>query len=284
MSADIDFQATNNLINQMDIPSAPAVLLELHEVMQKDTPEINDIAEVIAKDVGLSALVLRTLNSPFFGMKVEVRSIKQATMLLGLANITNIVAGLALRRAMEESNDPSPPDFWDSPMNVALVAAQLSKRFNIATSDEAYLMGLFLNCGEALVLQKFPDSRDIKREAFDNGVIQVALEDERYRTNHAIIGYFISKRWRLPEHISCIILWHHDATNFLDGQKKENPQKKDLMAICKLAEYIDARFWGRQDDPEWNSCQDAVMLALGISDYELAEVLEEMHDILINAD
>ena len=281
MTETLDFAETEKILDDVKIPSAPTVLMEVHEILQRDEPEIADIAEVISKDLGMSALVMRTLNSPFFGLRRKIDSIQQATTLLGLNNIGNIVAGLALRRAMEESDGPNPDNFWDSPMNVALVSAQLAKRLGGVAADEAYLLGLFMNCGEAILISRFPESRELKKQAYYDGVVQTRLEDEKLNTNHAIVGFLMARKWGINSSITDIILRHHEAIEFLNDNQI-NPFRKRLIAIIKCAEYIDNRFWGRSQYAEWNEISSAILSYLELQSDDFDDILEDMQDLLMN--
>ncbi len=107
MEQALDFDKTQQLLKEITIPPAPAAFIKLHEIMQQDDPGIDQVSDAIAIDPGLSSIVLKTVNSAFFGLRGKVETLRQATILLGLMNIGNIVAGLALRRAMEESDGPT---------------------------------------------------------------------------------------------------------------------------------------------------------------------------------
>lgn len=118
------------MLGNVKIPSAPSVLLELHEIMQEDEPEFARVADVIECDIGISALVLKTVNSSLFGLRNKATSIRQATALLGL----------------------------------------------------------FQNAGDVLMMHRFPDYGPFLSNMRANDGDQAALEDERFSTNHAVVG------------------------------------------------------------------------------------------------
>jgi hypothetical protein len=76
------------------IPSRPQVLVQLENELTKDDPDPRVIARLISGDVGLSAAVLKTVNSPFFGLSRRISSVAQAVSLLGMRSATQIVTGL----------------------------------------------------------------------------------------------------------------------------------------------------------------------------------------------
>jgi HD-like signal output (HDOD) protein len=254
--------------------------MDLHELMQQDEPDIEAVASTISRDPGLSALVLKTLNSPFFGLRSHVTSIRQATVLLGLLNVGNIVAGLALRRAMEDAGGPAPEHYWDSPMNVGMVAAKLAQRLPGVLPDEAYMLGLFHNVGMPLMMQRFEDYRAFLVGPDCDAASIILCEEERYQTNHAVIGYYVSRGWALPEHIGDLILRHHDVTDVLGEGDGSFSVKGGLLVALKMAEHIDRRFWGRKDDAEWEAVGAEVLAYAGLSATDFEDLVEDMIELL----
>lgn len=279
MTAPLSYEATSEILGSIRIPAAPAAFMELHELMQHDEPEMGAVADTIGKDVGLAALVLKTVNSPFFGLRTQVTSIRQATGLLGLLNIGNIVAGLALRRAMEESGGPSPEHYWESPANIGMAAARLAQRFRGVPPDEAYLLGLFHNVGVPLMMQRFDNYLAVLGASPCHGPGLIACEDAHFKTNHAVVGYYVCRSWGLPAHIGELILRHHEVDEVF-AQEGGAPTRTGLMlAILKMAEHIDQCYWGRPD-PEWEACGEAVLGYVGISTTDFADIVDDLVELL----
>jgi EAL and modified HD-GYP domain-containing signal transduction protein len=62
-------------------------LLQVVAALNAPEAELSDVESIIARDVALSFRLLRYVNSAFFGLRGEVRSIGQALALLGLENL-----------------------------------------------------------------------------------------------------------------------------------------------------------------------------------------------------
>ena len=65
------------------IPTKPEILEKVQTLAQ--TPNVDPalVGQCVATDVGLSATILKTLNSPFYGMARKITDVTQATILLG---------------------------------------------------------------------------------------------------------------------------------------------------------------------------------------------------------
>jgi len=73
------------------VPALPETVQQVENVYQDENSTLDDMQKVIEKDPLLTADILRLLNSPMYGMKSSVTSIKQAIGLLGKDTIRMFV-------------------------------------------------------------------------------------------------------------------------------------------------------------------------------------------------
>ena len=66
-----------------NLPVISGSIASLMSLIQSDAVNISQIADVIKRDVGLSAAILRITNSSAFGLLRKITSIDQAVVLLG---------------------------------------------------------------------------------------------------------------------------------------------------------------------------------------------------------
>jgi EAL and modified HD-GYP domain-containing signal transduction protein len=141
-----------------------------------------EIATMLSEDVSLSYKLLKLINSPFFGLSHEVRSIKQAVVLLGrkalqawvsmlaLAGINSRspeLTRIALTRAKmcevlaQKAAQPSPDSYFtvgmfsaldilmDRPLTALIRPLPLNEAVKTAALDRAGDMGAALDCALA---------------------------------------------------------------------------------------------------------------------------------------
>lgn len=77
--------------------------------------------QCIASDVGLSAVILKTLNSSFYGMSRTITDITQATILLGISSVLSLFAANKIKSAIQGESCISLERFWDTEYDVAHV-------------------------------------------------------------------------------------------------------------------------------------------------------------------
>jgi HD-like signal output (HDOD) protein len=117
---DIDSEKAEDITKSFLIPPQPVILQQLQLEQAKEYPCPTAFADVIIKDVGLSASVLKTVNSPLFGLNRTITDIKQSVMMLGTDNINTLATFFQLRNSFPESKSSiSLEKFWDLAMETA---------------------------------------------------------------------------------------------------------------------------------------------------------------------
>lgn len=238
MSAVAEEQNIQTQLNGVDIPPCPAVLVELDAELRKAEPDQREIALLIAKDPALAGHVMRIANSPAFSTGRQFNSIMQAINILGTRQLFNLVVSQLLKMALAGDPEVAMDRFWESSALIARISAELARSLRCARPDVAYTFGLFHDCGIPLLMKRFANTKEVLAQAnADSERCFTAVEDELLGTNHAVVGYFLARRWRLPEFIVQGIRYHHDFS-VLRADSPVSDESRALIAICVLAEHI----------------------------------------------
>lgn len=266
------------------IPPQPQIMVDLYMEMVESHMELDRIAAIIAKDVGMSGNVLKVVNSPFFGMRNTITSIAQALKLLGISNIINIVNSLSIRSNLSDAALADMTSFWDNAIDVAAASAAISRTLGIASPDEAYTLGLFHNTGIPLLMEKFAGYPDVLKNSYADPKKRLTdIENDSIGSNHAVVGYYVAKAWKLPKYLCEAIADHHKTEQFFCEEQGCDSQKKNLLAILKLAETTckTHRTLGQSaNDYEFQRIKAGILLYLGISEYDFDDLQAEIIDMI----
>ena len=272
------FELTTEQIQQallgISVPPQPQIMVDLQMEQYMPEPDLGAIAKLISQDPGLSGALLKIVNSPYFGLTNRIVSIKQAVNLLGCNTVINLINAQSIKGEMSDDTIVTLNRFWDTAQDVAMTCLTLAKRTGSQTVDEAYALGLFHDCGVPLMLKRFPNYMSVLEQAYAHAGPDcrvVDTENNAFHTNHAVVGYYTAKSWRLPEHVTDAIANHHNALAIFSDETSRNPQLKNLLAILKMAEHICSsyRVLGNQPvDHEWNAIGHLVLDYVGLSDYD----------------
>ncbi|MGY2095676.1 HDOD domain-containing protein [Pseudomonas simiae] len=256
------------------MPPQPQIMVDLQMEQYMPDPDLEVIARLISQDPGLSGALLKIVNSSYFGLSNKIASIQRAVNLLGSRSIINLINALSIKGEMSDDTIVTLNRFWDTAQDVAMTCLTLAKRTGAQAVDEAYALGLFHDCGVPLMLKRFPSYMSVLEQAYANAGPDsrvVDTENNAFNTNHAVVGYYTAKSWRLPEHVTDAIANHHNALAVFSDESSRNSQLKNLLAILKMAEHICSsyRVLGNQAvDHEWNAIGHLVLDYVGLSDYD----------------
>ncbi|MBI3526662.1 MAG: HDOD domain-containing protein [Betaproteobacteria bacterium] len=271
---EIDREA-DKIVREIGIPPCPAILTKLLKEMREDEPDYNKASKLISTDVGLSAAMLKTVNSPFFGLRTKATSVNQALQLMGLRNTVEIVTGLLLRQVFPVGDNAAMDGFWQASSGIAEVTAQLARPLGITNRDEAYTFALFRDCGIPLMIGQFSGYANfMKVSHLDSGRAITADEIDEFGVDHASLGARLAQSWLLPEETCLAIQNHHDYPLLQGGSVADGICT--LVALVLAAEWIYTRHNIGPKCREWSQGGGFALDVLGISEEELMAKAEKI--------
>jgi HD-like signal output (HDOD) protein len=272
------------IIMELGIPPCPAILLELAEEARKDEPDLHRIEKLISADVALSASLIKTVNSPFYGLRTKVNSIMQAIHMLGLSRLSLMVMGMVLRDSFIGINRVEMARFWDTSSKVAIISAYIASRLPYICyehmrrqieKDEAYTYGLFQDCGIPIMLNYHPAYKEtlgIANQTPDKKFTEI--EDVTYVNNHTTIGYMLAKSWGLPEMMYQAIRHHHEHAALTENKDFLSTESRDFIALALLAERAIQIITGLSQTHEWQKGGHWVMAHFGLSEADFNSIIK----------
>ena len=127
----------SEILSQIDtLPPMPAVAVQLLEAAQDSDVNLGQVAALIERDPAMTANLLRACNSPFYGLRREVTSIRQATSLMGLKKVVQIAITVLASRYLTPSPEGyalGPGELWKSSVAAGIAAELLAKESNYAS-------------------------------------------------------------------------------------------------------------------------------------------------------
>ncbi len=275
MKKTITNEEMEKLLASIKIPPRPAVIEEINREKNKEYPNLKTIGQIITKDMALTAAMLKTANSSFFGLRTKVETAQSAVSTLGVNTTLGIVTGIALKNAIGGDHKDL-ERFWARADKVANIASFLSGKVPGVPKDMAYMYGLFRDCGIPIMMHKFPEySKTLMKINMESILKFTLIEDESHATNHATIGYLLARSWSLPNSICQAVLNHHEIS-VLHSNEELSAEARGLIAVIRFAEFLcDAS--ELRDNHEWEVSGSTVLSYLGLSEDEFNDIQDEVH-------
>lgn len=255
------------------VPVKPKILTEIDTLMGKDEPDIEAISQLISSDVGLSAAILKIINSPLYGMNRRISEIKQAVMMLGLKTVNSLVTATLLKQSFMGDASISLERFWDDANDIANAMTFIGKKVKSMVPVEVlYTIGLFHDCGIPLLAMKYSNYKDVLIEANMSKEDLVVVEERHFNSNHAVLGFYVSSSWHLPKEICQLILQHHD-NNYVLGKAED--EYKIAFAALQAAINMVERAKRFNYSVQWQESEELLLDVLGITAADYADIEDD---------
>lgn len=279
-TAAVATRQAEDLVRTIGIPPCPQVLTDIMREAGAEDPDFQKVANLITRDVGLAAAVLKTVNSPLYGIPVKATSAQKALSLMGLRNVAQLVTGLLLKRAFPSDGTGIMDGFWEASTGMATVTAHLARQTKGIDRDEVYTFGLFRDCGFPVILQAFADYPHIYEEADrDASCAPTEYERDALGVEHADIGASLAASWGLPKHMCLAIRWHHDLGT-LAGQRRDVPAGSvRLIALALIAEYAYRNRHGEDLFSDWIRMGETALHCCNLAPEHLPRILDEVREL-----
>jgi putative nucleotidyltransferase with HDIG domain len=201
------------LRREIPLPSLPQVFEELNRALGDDSTSAGEIAAIVSRDTGLSAMLLRLVNSAFYSFPSQIDTITRAVALVGLKQIGALALG-----GSAMSLFPKIPDkymdvrtFWRHSVAVGLLARGLAERVNYDDPERMFVAGLLHDVGRLALVNGMPEkAMETIDMARGQGMLLYEAERALLGFDHAKLGGIMLRKWNLPYGLVNAVLHHHD--------------------------------------------------------------------------
>ncbi len=257
-----------------DLPPMPEVVAEVLRATSDPDVAMSEVSRVIEKDPALTAKLLKVSNSPYYGMKQVVGTLKLALVILGVREVRNIVLGISVVESLKDSSTErllNQLNFWDHSVKVAGFAKKLGTHLRLNLQGEDFIAGLLHDIGKMVLWRQMKEKYE---RIFDQGdghsEALCKLEKEAFGFDHADAAAVLAKRWNMPDTLADALWFHHDREDRTLADAKD-PKLAALTRVANLAIRDD---WTTEDVSSLRSCTDEDSWAVIAQDNEVMNVEE----------
>ena len=220
-----------------DLPALPAIVSEVLSITEDPSAAINQISECVQRDPALAAKILKVSNSPYYGMKQYVGTLKLALVILGVREIRNIVLGISVFETLCDGkvDNPFVQDFWEHSSRVGALSKRLGAALALGLKGEDFISGLLHDIGKLGFWRRFgPEYMRLFTAANADTALLRELEVHTYGFNHAELAAALALHWNLPHTLADALRYHHADPSRPLAQAKD-PRLAALVRITNLA-------------------------------------------------
>jgi putative nucleotidyltransferase with HDIG domain len=243
-----------------DLPTLPAVAMEVNNMLLNDDITINKLSETIEKDQAMVSKILKLVNSAFFGLRGKISTISHAIVVLGFNTIRNAVVSISIINAFsvkESLGGFDISDFWKHSVAVAVTSKYLAEKADMRSADNCFVAGLLHDMGKIVLFNHFNDLfQKVWVALKGNNLSFYETEKSQIQVDHAWIGGYLARKWQMPMTLIDAIQYHHDLSSGANDQQ--------LLKIVHIADIIVNTYaTGSKDNMELSGIHPDALSAMG---------------------
>ena len=244
------------LVGRVDtLPSAPKAFQEILECLQRPNASVGDAAKIIARDVAMTANVIKLVNSAFFGSRQPVSTADRAVAYLGLDTLGALVLGHGVFKSGKTTGVEgfSLERLWQHSLDAAAAArtVALSQKLPKAKADEAFLAAMLHDVGKVVFATRLAAGSDGLAASAEDAFAQM-------EAHHAEVGAYLLGLWGFPNLIV-------EAVAFHESPSKAMTEGLSLPALLHIADRL-VHQRNAQNPADIRELEPGLLDALGLAD------------------
>jgi len=210
-----------------NLPTLPHVAMRIIEVALSDDTSLRDLSEVVVLDPALSAKVLATVNSAFYGFQNEVTTLQHAISILGMKAVRNLSLGLLIVQEFSQRGNTlaalASRQLWKRALSAAVIAKMIGQEAGSPQTDEAFLISLLQDIGMlAIMATASEEYRTVLGKDLPHGPELCRAEHAAFGTDHMEAGRILAAKWNFPAIYQNCIGSHHSEVGDVRAETRDD--------------------------------------------------------------
>lgn len=216
---------------KITLPEIPSIVFELNEVIANPLSSAEDIAQVVQRSPSLTALLLKIVNSPFYGFPSKIDKISLAVIQIGTREISGLALGISLISLFNKIPKEilSMYSFLRHSLACGIISRILAAHKSIPQTEQLFVSGLLHDLGRLILYSYFPDeSRNILSRARSSNMLLYRQETDYLGCNHTHLVKHLLQQWKLPMVLENNVFFHHSP------QDAQQPLPATLVHLADI--------------------------------------------------
>lgn len=236
------------------VPKLPVFATTLANDLMGDRISSKEVSEQITKDPSLVGIVLKTINSAYYGFQKKISDIHHATVLLGFNQLYQLILAEGVRRTMPDI--PSFHELHSHCVAMSHISFALSQETRIGKPVQLATIGLMHNLGQIVILL-------LKKQ---NPKLAIYIDS----IDRAQIGGLLLKSWNLPD-----VVWKSIEFQFFPEFSLPNNIPEEIrnnVTILYISHLCYEIYQGKSEKELPTTFLDEYKQLLSLQKYSLADI------------
>jgi len=245
---------------QIQLPEVPSLIYELNEIIADPLSSAGDIGRVVSKSPSLAALLLKIVNSAFYGFRSKIDSISRAVTLIGSKEVSHLALGITIMETFRSipRHVIDVASFLEHNLACGIVSRIIAAHANITHTEQMFVSGMLHDIGRLVLCKYFPQ---LALQTFATASREqcplMKVEQELLGCTHVHLGKKLLHKWKLPYSLENNVAYHHHPSAAPNPECAATIQMADMivhglgvgMSGETMIPAFDAKAWSRVNLP-----------------------------------
>lgn len=196
------------------LPVLPCVFDELQNIINAEEASLDEITSLVMKDMGLTASVLKLVNTSFFGLPLHIIDPSQAVSLLGLGNMRGLLSRDDFITKFDTNRfcDYDQEILWGHSLTTARYAKTIMALEGAEQKEVecAYIGGMLHDLGKLILAEiRVEEYGNVVELAKEKNITILEAEKEVLGATHSEVGAYLLGLWGFADSIVQSTAKHH---------------------------------------------------------------------------
>lgn len=194
-----------------ELPCLSSTYNDLMKVLGTEGSTVRDVAEVVSRDLVLTARVMQLVNSAFFGMPRTMDNVADAISHLGIDVVRGLAAAVKAFDGFEGVLGESPLiDLFNHSLRVGSLAREIAitEGMTVRDQEDALLAGMLHDIGKLVLVQAYPSTYEAIMHNTEEWWPSSEAERRDLGLSHAEVGAYLLGLWGFQNHIVEAVAFH----------------------------------------------------------------------------
>ena len=267
-------RASDLLKGVVSVASLPGVYLRLSSVVSDPRSSAADVGRVIAEDPGLTARLLKLVNSAMYGFPSKIETVSHAISIVGTAQLQDLALATSVIRLFASMPEElvTMESFWRHSVACGVAARALASRRREVNVERFFVAGLLHDIGRPIMYMQVPaEARAAVTRSRETGEPLYVVEHALLGFDHSHVGSALLDQWKLPPSLREAVAQHH----FPDRASRFPVE----TAVVHVADLIaNALRFGSSGEPGIPPLHQKSWETIGVPAAVLADVIGEVEE------
>jgi HD-like signal output (HDOD) protein len=191
-------QLLRDITKVESLPSLPTLYMEVTNELAKENYDLSKVSELISKDIAMTAQLMKVVNSPYFGIKKEIKNIHEMVMFLGTDYVKNIILATKLFNMGKVENSGFIQSIFEASEKLAGLAKFFCESFDEHKDlvSTCYLAAMMQELGVLIYLRLDSDLFRSVSVMTPESIKKIdEIEKERFGETHGGVGAYLLTLW-----------------------------------------------------------------------------------------